>query len=57
VFSVFFIQVKSSINQNGSGDKTETDANPLADACHEHYYKDDEHSKQSACENKQVLTF
>jgi hypothetical protein len=57
VFAILFVQVKSSVNQNGSGSNAETNANPLTDARHVYYREDDKYGKQPAGEQKQILTF
>ena len=56
-FAVFRVHAESRPDKHRSGNDTETDADPLANARHVHDDEHHEQGKQPACEDEQVLAF
>lgn len=54
-FAVLRVHAEGRPHKHRGGDDTETDADPLADACHVHDDEHHEQGEQTSGENKQVL--
>lgn len=55
-FAVLRVHAEGRPHEHRGGDDTETDADPLADACHVHDDEHHEQGEQPAREDEQVLT-
>ena len=54
-FAVLRVHAEGRPHEHRGGDDTETDADPLADACHVHDDEHHEQGEQTSGENEQVL--